>query len=125
MKANELMIGDWICSSETKTNGQVCELSEDLIEINVTLPKDRQACRIDGRPQNFEGIPLTKEIILLNANRFSLKHKDAPIPFGFGNDKFFCVYRRNYKFKVKYIHEVQNFLRVIGFSDEADNFIIE
>lgn len=125
MKVNELMINDWIRSSETKTNGQVCEISEDLIEINVTLPKDRQACWIDGRPQNFEGIPLTKEIILLNADRFSLKYKDAPIPFWFNGDKFFCGCESGYEIEVKYVHEVQNFLRVIGFSNEADDFIIE
>ena len=124
MKANELMLNDWIYSPGKEECGQVRELSQGSVKIYVPQSKDGEACIIDGDPAYFWGIPLTKEIILLNADRFSLKHKDAPIPFGFGNDKFFCVYGRNYKFKVKYIHEVQNFLRVIGFTEEADTFEI-
>ena len=125
MKINELMIGDWIRSSGTKEKRKVSSINSFRLDIELIEPIKGNFFWHPFIPSAFEGIPLTKEIILLNAERFSLKHKDAPIPFGFGNDKFFCIYGRNYKFKVKYVHEVQNFLRVIGFYDEADDFIIE
>ena len=125
MKINELMIDDWIRSSGTKEKRKVSSINSFRLDIELIEPIKGNFFWHPFIPSAFEGIPLTKEIILLNADRFSLKHKDAPIPFWRDEDKFYCGCNGGYEFEVKYVHEVQNFLRVIGFSDEADDFIIE
>ena len=127
MKINELMIDDWIRSSETKEKGKVSSIKSFRLEIELIDPIKGDFYWCTVMPSNAEGIPLTKEIILLNACRFSLKYntKYNPIPFWCDGDKFFCGCESGYEIEVTYVHEVQNFLRVIGFSDVADDFIIE
>ena len=70
-------------------------------------------------------IPLTKEIILSESDRFSQKHKDEPIPFWKDRNNFYCGHLGAFEVEVRYVHEVQNFLRAIGFTEEADNFKIK
>lgn len=125
MKINELMIDDWIRSSGTKEKRKVSSINSFRLDIELIEPIKGNFFWHPFIPSAFEGIPLTKEIILLNADRFSLKYEDAPIPFWYDEDKFYCGCNGAYEFEVKYVHEVQNFLRVIGFYDEADDFIIE
>lgn len=125
MKTNELMLNDWIYHRDEQESGQVYEIRKDLIEIDVKLSKRGQACWVVGEPEEFEGIPLTKEIILLNAERFSNFHGDFPIPFWKDGDKFFCGVFGADEMEVEYVHEVQSYLRAIGFYYDADKFKIK
>ena len=130
------MLGDWIYSKEEDECGQVCELREDFVEIDVELPKTGQACWIDGEPEGFSGIPLTEEILELNGWRCSGDHWDHPdIPYRLivcnAEDKCFLLSIKTLKksllyiSELRYIHEFHNFLRMVGFTDEADDFKIK
>lgn len=126
MKAKELMLKDWICSPDGEC-GQVCELSQGSVKICVPQSKNGDVLRIDGDPEYFKGIPLTKEIIHLNAVDFTLKYdiRYNPIPFWYEEGRFYCGFFGSYEIEVNYVHEVQNFLRAIGFAEEADTFKIK
>lgn len=133
MNANDLMLSDWVYSSKEKESGQVCELRGDFVEIDVELPKG-QACWIDGKPENFEGIPLTEKILKLNGwDKYPFQNyleNKKVIEFclrGMGGNWFYCSNENgeNDIVDIRYVHELQHLLRIFGYGDLADDFKIE
>lgn len=120
MNTSELMIGDWIYSPRECSNGRVTGLTKNCISF-----ENERNDWFYRESETVNGIPLTKEIIQLNAVQFSLKYDMSEKPFWYEEDKFYCGFFGAYDIEVKYVHEVQNFLRVIGCRNIADNFIIK
>lgn len=130
------MLGNWIYSKEEDECGQVYELREDFVEIDVELPKEGQACWIDGEPEDFHGIPLSEETLELNGWRRSgdrWGHPDIQywlIEWDVADKRFLIALETLGKSllhisELRYVHEFQNFLRAAGFVDEADTFKVK
>lgn len=111
MKANELMIGDWVIHDYYKTPIQI-----------KSIPNAEQI---------YYPIPLTAEILEKNA------YPEDGIWYSFG-DFYVAPYgdcfvihihsyddKRDFLCRIHYIHEIQHALRLCGLNDLADNFKVE
>ena len=139
MKIDGLTLGDWIEGPRKGRTGQVCCIVPDEYCEVETYNSDKGyaggGCH-SGRIEDFAPIPLTREMLLAN-----------------GFTKFVDGYRRTfYKYVVdnnlmldisdwedeglkiavggkfrelKYVHELQHILRLIGLSEVANNFKIK
>ena len=134
MKANELMIGDWVKVTDDDTDdsfiGQVKAIDE-LENINVQEGEDvAYPYSIDC----LEPIPLTPEI--LEKNGFT-KDKEIDQWYFKSDDRLdmgllavgiddgcgigFCVIRNGaITYYCKYVHELQHYLRLIGGAKEIE-----
>lgn len=136
MNAGELMLDDWIRHIDEMEPGQVYELRDDFIEIDIDLSQEGQEgqeCWIDGDPDDFEGIPLTEEMLKLNGwDKYPfqcyLSNKKV-IEFCLRNAGigFYCSNENgeNDIVNIHYVHELQHLLRIFGYGDLADNFKIK
>lgn len=131
MKANELMLGDWIYHKDEREAGQVYEIREDFIEIDVDLPKEGQACWIDGEPEEFEGIELTENMLLENGWTYNPYDKDWThlntnkiVIEQVLEDGRFVYSVLDDEFTFTYAHELQHIFRLVGLDKMADNFKI-
>lgn len=147
MKANELMIGDWVMTSSGMPR-RVMELS-GIVEDYIILE--------DGTESGFNPIPLTPEILEKNGFteseiecnefsdvglRYTYETQDGCFAIIDWQDSFDNGYGRweerwiieafgcNGTFKTNpheriYIHELQHALRLCGLTELADNFKIE
>lgn len=106
MKANELMIGDWVRDN----------LTQIPLQVNASCIRQFERQEEQGENMSASPIPLTYE--MLKANR----HKCMGISkFGFPNiviDTPKCYILKEFS----YVHELQNALRLSGLTDLADNF---
>ena len=117
MKANELMIGDWVLYNET--HQQILEISG--IDDEVYLETDELVHQSEIQP-----IPLTPEI--LEKNGFELKEgeigmygvttvphylcKGVPFEVFCDGDPFAIWFKE--PVNIKYVHELQHALRLCG-----------
>lgn len=120
MEANELMFGDWVYSKKYGRNGHVIGITEHYLTVN--LKKDHSLISMDEYSE-FKPILLTKKIIWLNNMKWIQNNEIAP--FWHEGESFYCGCFGGYELEVKYVHEVQNFLRVVGFKKEANEFRIK
>lgn len=135
MKANELMIGDWVDLSDEANETIPCKvvgiMPEELYEIQ---PNDT-ACDIVGYDM-VRPIPLTAEILEKNGfihspNKWDLKNKDKFYPYEIHLEDeghfLYCeirIYNVFIQNKICDVHELQHALRLCGLNDLADNFKI-
>lgn len=134
MKANELMIGDWVVNPVHKDKRKI---------EGVYYDKDL-SCLVatDGRfPQEyFEPIPLTAEVLEKNGFSYDSAFWCFPLPKYQGMACLVAYYdeydervaeevRGHWVFDENYItdyvHELQHDLRLCGLNDLADNFKIK
>ena len=130
MKANELMIGDWV---KIKTYGvsdkyekteayiyvEVAEIGSGLItiEYNNEIKEPHRICEYT----EIEPIPLTLEI--LEKNGFVVESR-----YCFGNPLLYCVLvdglwidisgENYFEGKLEYVHQLQQALRLCGIEKE-------
>lgn len=136
MEANELMLGDWVYLSKThKYSIQVVLLDEDECHLNF----------IGNEVEPFEGnfgengvqpIPLTREMLLENGfTKFVDGYQNLSYNYMVDNNLVLhisdwedeglkAVIGGKFR-KLKYVHELQHILRLIGLSEMADNFKIK
>lgn len=129
MKAEELMVNDWIYCPEV--NVRVGEIKRERVECYEPHRIGCELCRT-------EPIPLTEEI--LSANGF-VEGEEYQEKVFFVNEKYGIKsypkkWSMPYKWyltirngdipvaKVDSVHELQRALRVIGLTDKANNFRI-
>ena len=123
MKANELMIGDWV-SDEYGYLMQVIFVGNGYASFE---DDEGNLCQLDDKCNQPEPIPLTYEILKKNG------WKDA---------EFWCEYQEGNNsiqaclpdmrgringieiehFKCEYVHQYQHLLRLCGLDELADNF---
>lgn len=127
MKANELMIGDWVLINGTPRKIQAVDGVDDEIMADdeiYTLAKDRYHSE-----DRVEGVPITPEILEKNFQEFlpginlmyQLKgpycamNEDGQWVFGLvsvnGEKRYPLV-------KIKFVHQLQNALRLCGIEHE-------
>ena len=117
MKAQDLMVGDWIYHKITGENLQITEILSWGVKVNEY--KDAVADSIDIKP-----IPLTPEILEKNG----FVYNDMPFVQGweqFGltlyrgdNDGFLINCGENVAMKINAVHQLQNALRLAGIEKE-------
>lgn len=119
MKANELMINDWV-----EWMGNYCKVDLPLLMTEYQ----------DNIDSNYvKPIPLTEEI--LEKNGFKLKkcktemQSDNSIITFYGNHLDIIVTKETEQIRIskniKYIHELQHALRLCWLHELADNFKVE
>ena len=124
MKAKDLMIGDWLNTSQ----GIAKVIAID--KIGLTFMIDGGDFDIDSYDEEewFETIPLTSEILKKNGfERFSTDYILCGQPFRLSNPSTPDNYKDNYWLKVseqavniKYVHELQHALRLCGIENEIE-----
>lgn len=135
MKANELMVGDWVDLSEEPNEMIPCQvvgiMPEELYEIQ---PNDT-ACDIIGYDM-IRPIPLTPEILEKNGWDGINAYRQYGHASGVFNDDYQCeigLYEDGRCFlvindgeysiyEINGVHELQHALRLCGLNDFADNF---
>ena len=138
MKANELMIGDWV--KYTKKRDQYFQVIENPKTIyirieNIIEEGVNEECRQGDSEwkeyDEIEPIPLTEEI--LKANGFARKPLlkswtiDGELELiedSMGNTKleYWFSVSDQYICPIHHVHELQNALRLCGLDELADNF---
>jgi len=127
MKAEDLMIGDWVKCTDPKCEGH----QVDLIDLS------NEKVGLDGEIDNFENIvpvPLTPEI--LEKNGFEVSSEHARYYFEEEGEKYEFVLRKMYYINnpkvqkgwafyafnvltlVDYVHELQHALKLCGIEKE-------
>lgn len=134
MKANELMIGDWIQNTNHKI-GKVIGFSYD-IQIDSENERNDIVIRYNENLTCFSGcklispIPLTPEILEKNGINGGVWEDYYGHTLLVNNNRikyFFDGHRRldlPYN-RVIYVHELQRALRCCGLNELADNFKID
>lgn len=113
MKANELMINDLV------------KCGKRLVRISNILSHSASGIELVA----LEPITLTPEI--LEANGFlsngEFPNKDhIKVCHGIcGNESWYVTFCECYGFDIKYVHELQHILRLVGLTKLADNFKIK
>lgn len=138
MKANELMIGDWVDLSEMPNESIPCKVVELHTEELLEIQPDDTACDIVGY-DDIKPIPLTAEILEKNGIK---KRGYEYVVFGWDGAKQWHValedfkpqfdfwfitsfYRDlNVRGQIRYVHELQRLLRCCGLNELADNFMV-
>jgi hypothetical protein len=118
MKANELMIGDWVKCKDPKCEGHQI----DLIDLG------NEEVGLDGEIDNFEDIcpiPITQEILEKNGFVFNHDIFDGIYPMV---NIIYCDYKLladDGKYinggetnNIKYVHELQHALKLCGIEKE-------
>lgn len=135
MKINELMIGDWVLfngNPKKVTSLFVTDLGVDQIYVF------EKTCQVGTISEYVEPIPLTAEILEKNGFKKTTDEKYCMC------DDYYELSAEEYsdsiwliccadlecnlpvqKVMVSYVNQLQQFLRLCGLSDLADNFKIE
>lgn len=131
MKANELMIGDWVMSTVgTPTPVKVYALGNNFIDLRYgDVEQSGVLCLCE-----FDPIPLTEEILKLNGFARNPKMKrwiidgeleliedtmgNMEIEYWFSvSDQYICP--------IHHVHELQHALRLCGLNELAENLKVE
>lgn len=123
MKANELMIGDWVLFDHNPVRVAILGAAQDSLGLTV-------GDNVFGQPYSMiEPIPLTAEILEKNGWEYSEYtgdemftwplDDDIEMPFRLvvdynGNKYWITVGVGNYLTPINYVHELQHALRLCG-----------
>lgn len=125
MKANELMIGDWVQDHPFGEGRVTAILARDELVMYY-----RNYCYTTTCLSNISPIPLTAEILEKNAypydgswysfGDFYVAHYgDCYVIHQNPNDD-----KREFLCRINYVHELQHALRLCGLNDLADDFVV-
>ena len=138
MKANELMIGDWVYNTHNRQNEQVAEIGSGLVMLDYNDLYEYD---------EIEPIPLTAEILEVNGFGLNQAREEAPRYVWFGesnrNDTIVsvtfydppvhgvkaltkidtdcshgCGVNNVHNCDIEYVHELQHALRLCGIEKE-------
>ena len=114
MKANELMIGDWVLYGDVKC--KILCFIHDKCEVKLR----RTGITLNPAPlKEFNPIPLTSEILEKNGWRYN----DLPFVQGWEQYGITIIDNRitfgqNVSVKVEFVHQLQHALRLCGIDKE-------
>lgn len=127
MKANELMIGDWVMRKDTQKPYKIKAIRSDKYCYDNDNFIATDAAEDWSSMSYYEPIPLTAEILEKNGwehfGIFMETRVDEHTRFGW-TDRYGAVLYRNthYMCDCKDVHTLQHALRLCGRNDLADNF---
>ena len=123
MKANELMIGDWIYDNYHQAKAKVNTLTRALlwaaVEEKDGFYDDKQLRYVDVQP-----IPLTAEILERNGielirDTFYFSDKGRPVHIRFADDYIVLSINADHiPMNLRYVHELQHALRLCKIDKE-------
>ena len=129
MKANELMIGDWVQDYGTNHRYKITSIVDE---------DPYQVMDEDGLPTDIgsvEPIPLTSNMLRINGWRElrTYEWKDGKYVTEWNCDDYafkvlYCCGYDGFTFMgldINHVHKLQHTLRLVGLNDLADNFIIK
>ena len=137
MKANELMIGDWITVECEQGDGSIDYLDGivDMIdEDGITLKgtdEDPLLCYVNPieiTVEILEANGFTKETFCNDEQRYLLHINDCCIIWADLARWYFDITSNKGElrdFRTSHVHELQHALRLVGLDDLADNFKVE
>lgn len=122
MKANELMIGDWVRNA----------LLNEVFKMNTTSMRNMCWDEDNGMARyTIEPIPLTEEILKANFKEGAMKdfyYTDGIEIYvneaGVNVVAKFGIYGSHLDYYCLYVHELQHALRLCGLNELADNFTV-
>ena len=132
MKANELMVGDWICITyfDKPINAKVNEIEKYSDGHYAVCGESIYACG----DEDFLPIQLTEEIMKKNRfvrkqlmKRWIISGELELIEDTMGNSdlEYWFSVSDQYICPIHYVHELQHALRLCGLYELADNFVVE
>ena len=117
MKANELMIGDWVMNTHNRKPEQVCEIRERMVMLDYNDLYDYD---------EIDPIPLTDAI--LKSNGFEYHHKNFAAlsyvhPFQlkmveWPDENGIGLWMIGGLFKIRYVHELQHAMKLCEIDKE-------
>lgn len=123
MKANELMIGDWVNINLSPDS------HDNIFPTHITI--DNLIALERGYDVKIEPIPLTEAIlkangweVLSNYSGETYYSEDGEFGLDFHNGKFRLIIRYRVVI-IDYVHQLQHILHLCGLTDLADNFTIK
>ncbi len=128
MKANELMIGDWVYNSpHSRFPMRVTLIDEGGCYLNF---EGNEGDPFDGDfgENGIQPIPVTEKILAANGIKKVLDYEDVNY-FHFGESSVrYSKKKKIYNMRgvsFRFVHEFQYLLRLCGYEDLADNFKIK
>lgn len=139
MKANELMIEDWVYLNTDEGEKLSCKVREIFAHRLIVFNLKGAVWSNEDTEEWFTPIPLTEEILEKNGIK---KRGDEYVVFGWDGAKQWSVALEDFKphfdfwfitssdrdlnvrGKIRFVHELQHALRFCGLNDLADNFIV-
>lgn len=118
MKANELMIGDWVRDN----------LTQMPLQVNASCIRQFERQEEQGENMSASAISLTEEILETNSLKWSGTWESycyfcdnrKYIMVTHDEDEGFGIHSTKIRFH--YVHELQHALRLCGLTELADNF---
>ncbi len=135
MRANELMIDDWVKSLKEDHSGEYGQVID--IDHHDTVLLEYQCVNYYTDVEHIEPIPITPEI--LTANGFEKKENHSGCHYAnyidhspvyaeqtIGDQWEIDIYQNGkIEMCVRYVHELQHILRLQGLTDFADQFKVK
>lgn len=125
MKANELMIGDWV-----KFDEDICIVDEVRVDGTVVLTSiNTDLTSVDGsqvEDEEIEPIPLTREILVKNEFQqiSTNKYVSGKVTIAIFVEEFLITIKsenaRVMMITIKYVHELQHALRLCNIEKEIE-----
>lgn len=131
MVANKLMIGDWIIVNDIdypnpmqvdgiykKSGAYYAVLSSDLsadVDMIKPIPLTKEILEKNTKVESIESSPVDYTDYVFDEDSSVVYEKDEPFMFYYEGGKRDHIYK-----KVKYVHELQHLLRLVGYEKEIE-----
>lgn len=122
MKCQVIMIGDWVQINGIPRKVQAIDITDAEIQADgevFYVGEDRYSSG-----DKIDGVPITCEILDKNEDGIHFIWKRGTLSIWLDDEKYNERRCQNVIIPVKYVHQVQQVLRVIGLDELANNFKI-
>lgn len=130
MRANELMLGDWVSHFDEGKNCVVTELRGRKVSVSYTDDNGKKKYSELLPEMAFEPIPLTAEILEKNGFVKDKTQYDEDFYEFWSEDLVYCIYLYlygvhfflfdNINMQIKYVHQLQHALRLCNIDKEIE-----
>ena len=122
MKCQVIMIGDWVQINGIPHKIEAIDITDAEVQADgevFYVGEDRYSSG-----DKIDGVPITCEILEKNEDGIHFIWKRGTLSIWLDDEKYNERRCQNVIIPVKYVHQVQQVLRVIGLDDLANNFKI-
>lgn len=122
MKCQVILIGDWVQINGIPRKIQAIDIADAEIQADgevFYVGEDRYSSG-----DKIDGVPITCEILEKNEDGIHFIWKRGTLSIWLDDEKYNERRCQNVIIPVKYVHQVQQVLRVIGLDELANNFKI-
>ena len=122
MKCQVIMIGDWVQINDIPHKIEAIDITDAEVQADgevFYVGEDRYSSG-----DKIDGVPITCEILEKNEDGIHFIWKRGTLSIWLDDEKYNERRCQNAIIPVKYVHQVQQVLRVIGLDELANNFKI-